>query len=286
MQSPTTRTRFSPAACARAFGFALAVFATAAPVSAAPPSDAGERKAVIGQPVAVEVTPAAVTLNGVRDARQLVVTAKYADGSVRDITGLVKASVESAQSNPALIPVELQEGLYLRPKSNGNALIAFSADGKTYTVPVKVEGMDKPAPVSFRRDVIAAMNVGGCNAGACHGTPSGKNGFKLSLRGFEPAADFLQLTRDQFGRRTDKHSPEESLMLLKAIGRVPHEGGPAVRRGQRARRDDDRVAHRRAEGRRPDTTARHEGGRDAREPRAEGRPRSGNNFPSSRPLGM
>ena len=79
--------------------------------------------------------------------------------------------------------------------------------------------------MSFRRDVIAAMNVGGCNAGACHGTPSGKNGFKLSLRGFDPAADFLQLTREQFGRRTDKHAPEESLLLLKAVGRVPHEGG-------------------------------------------------------------
>ena len=85
--------------------------------------------------------------------------------------------------------------------------------------------MDKPSPVSFRRDVIAAMNVGGCNMGACHGTPSGKNGFKLSLRGFDPAADFLQLTREQFGRRTDKHDPKASLLLLKGVGGVPHEGG-------------------------------------------------------------
>ena len=69
------------------------------------------------------------------------------------------------------------------------------------------------------------MNVGGCNMGACHGTPSGKNGFKLSLRGFDPAADYRQLTRDQFGRRTDKHDPEASLVLLKGVGRVPHEGG-------------------------------------------------------------
>src|SRR5438067_12303296 len=69
------------------------------------------------------------------------------------------------------------------------------------------------------------MHVGGRNDGACHGTPSGKNGFKLSLRGFDPAADFLQLTRDQFGRRTDKHDPTASLLLLKALGRVPHEGG-------------------------------------------------------------
>ena len=61
--------------------------------------------------------------------------------------------------------------------------------------------------------------------GACHGTPSGKNGFKLSLRGFDPPADYLQLTRDQFGRRGDSHSPDQSLTFLKATGRTAHEGG-------------------------------------------------------------
>jgi hypothetical protein len=214
--------RPSLATCARGVGFVLAVFAAASPVFAAPPTDAGERKAVIGTPAAVEVTPATVTLTGVRDARQLVVSGKYADGSVRDLTGVVEATVEQAQQAAV---VELQDGLYLRPKANGNAIVVVHVNGKKVEVRVTVEGMDKPAPTSFRRDVIAAMNVGGCNAGACHGTPSGKNGLKLSLRGFDPAADFLQLTRDQFGRRTDKHAPEESLVLLKAIGRVPHEGG-------------------------------------------------------------
>src|SRR6185503_9105652 len=100
-----------------------------------------------------------------------------------------------------------------------------SAGGKEVRIGVKVDGMEHSSPVSFRRDVIAAMNVGGCNAGACHGTPSGKNGFKLSLRGFDPPADFLMLTREQFGRRTDKHDPKASLMLMKAVGSVPHEGG-------------------------------------------------------------
>jgi len=186
---------------------------------AAPPVDAGERKAVIGQPATVETFPASVTLTGIRDARQLVVSGKYADGGIRDLSSVVEAKVE-----PVGV-VELEEGLYLRPKKNGTATVVINANGKEIRVPVTVAGMDKPAPVSFRRDVIAAMNVGGCNMGACHGTPSGKNGFKLSLRGFDPAADFLQLTRDQFGRRTDKHSPEESLLLMKAVGRVPHEGG-------------------------------------------------------------
>jgi hypothetical protein len=79
--------------------------------------------------------------------------------------------------------------------------------------------------VSFRHQVIAALNVGGCNAGACHGTPSGKNGFRLSLRGYDPAADYLQLTRDVLGRRTARQGSDSSLILKKALGKVPHEGG-------------------------------------------------------------
>ena len=74
-------------------------------------------------------------------------------------------------------------------------------------------------------EVIASLNVGGCNAGACHGTPSGKGGFKLSLRGYDPSADFVQLTRDVLGRRTDSLDPEASLVMQKALGKIPHEGG-------------------------------------------------------------
>jgi hypothetical protein len=191
----------------------------AAPAAAAPPTDPEERAAVVGRPTAVEVFPGSVALAGPRDARQLVVTGKYADGTARDLTHLVAARVE-----PAGI-VELQDGLFLRPAKNGTATVVIAAGGRETRISVTVAGMGESAPVSFRRDVVAALNVGGCNMGACHGTPSGKNGFKLSLRGFDPAADFLQLTREQFGRRTDKHDPKASLVLLKAIGAVPHEGG-------------------------------------------------------------
>ena len=50
--------------------------------------------------------------------------------------------------------------------------------------------MDRPSPVSFRRDVIPAFSQAGCNMGACHGTPTGKGGFRLSLRGYLPDQDF------------------------------------------------------------------------------------------------
>ncbi|HJZ53845.1 MAG TPA: hypothetical protein VKE74_02745, partial [Gemmataceae bacterium] len=214
MQLPI-RTYPVTATCAVLF----TLLALSGPAPASPPLDPKERAEVAGQPATIEAGPASVTLSGVHDARQMVVSGKYADGSVRDLTAVATARIEPADV------AELQDGLFLRPKQNGTASLVIAAGGKEVRVPVTVAGMDQPSPVSFRRDVISAMNVGGCNAGACHGTPSGKNGFKLSLRGFDPAADYLQLTRDQFGRRTDKHHPEESLMLLKAVGRVPHEGG-------------------------------------------------------------
>jgi hypothetical protein len=79
--------------------------------------------------------------------------------------------------------------------------------------------------VSFRNEVMAVLSRGGCNQGACHGNQNGKNGFKLSLRGEAPDLDFAVLTRDHLGRRTDRLSPDASLLLMKATATVPHEGG-------------------------------------------------------------
>ena len=81
------------------------------------------------------------------------------------------------------------------------------------------------AEVSFERDVLPVLSRAGCNAGACHGNLNGKGGLKLSLKGEDPTADLAALTHDMLARRTNTHRPAESLLLLKAIGKVPHEGG-------------------------------------------------------------
>ena len=88
--------------------------------------------------------------------------------------------------------------------------------------------------VDFRTDVIAALSRAGCNQGACHGSPNGKNGFRLSLRGFEPDVDLFTLTRGEQGRRVDKQRPENSLFLLKGTGSVPHQGGVRFKAGDPA----------------------------------------------------
>ncbi len=86
------------------------------------------------------------------------------------------------------------------------------------------------SPAVFRRDVIAALSRSGCNQGACHGSPQGKNGFRLSLRGGDPDLDFFTLTREQGGRRVNRQTPDESLVLQKGSGRVAHQGGTVFSR--------------------------------------------------------
>jgi Protein of unknown function (DUF1553)/Protein of unknown function (DUF1549) len=182
------------------------------------PTDPKETARLIGQPTSLEIKPATVNLDGPRAGQQLVVTGKYADGTVRDLTAFAAYTNET----PDLLETS---GGFIRGKRNANTQLTIQVGGQTAKVPVSVAKFDQPRPVSFRQDVIAGLNVGGCNAGACHGTPSGKNGFRLSLRGFDPALDFIQLTRDVWGRRTDKQDALASLLLQKGLGRVAHEGG-------------------------------------------------------------
>lgn len=78
---------------------------------------------------------------------------------------------------------------------------------------------------SFRNHLIPVLTRLGCNSGACHGAAAGKGGFKLTLRGYDPEADFNVLTRQSLGRRINKLEPAKSLMLLKPTMAIGHGGG-------------------------------------------------------------
>src|SRR5205814_6200788 len=110
------------------------------------------------------------------------------------------------------------------PKRNGATMIVARRGSLEVETSVRVEGMERPAPVSFRRDVIPAFSQAGCNMGACHGTPTGKGGFRLSLRGYLPDQDFEILSREVGGRRINPIAAQTSLILRKPLGEVPHEG--------------------------------------------------------------
>ncbi|MCS7270646.1 MAG: DUF1549 and DUF1553 domain-containing protein, partial [Gemmataceae bacterium] len=85
--------------------------------------------------------------------------------------------------------------------------------------------------VDFERHVMGLLTKAGCNMGSCHGSFQGRNGFRLSLFGYEPAMDYAALTRDNWGRRLNPQRPEDSLLLLKATGQIPHEGGVRFGKG-------------------------------------------------------
>ncbi len=84
---------------------------------------------------------------------------------------------------------------------------------------------EKLETIDFERHVMGLFSKTGCNNGSCHGSFQGKNGFRLSLFGYEPEKDFAAITRESLGRRLDRVHPEASLLLQKGAGLVRHEGG-------------------------------------------------------------
>jgi len=165
------------------------------------------------------VEPAEVALHGHRASQRLLVSQTQSDSAKADITRDV--TFESVAPAIALVTPNGR----IVPRGHGVTEIIVRHSGQEVRVPVKVVGYSKADPVDFQTDVIAAISKAGCNQGACHGSPQGKGGFRLSLRGFDPVLDFATLTREEFGRRTNPNAPDESLILRKGLAQVPHQGG-------------------------------------------------------------
>ena len=84
---------------------------------------------------------------------------------------------------------------------------------------------DTAAGLSFANDILPVLSKLSCNSGSCHGRAIGQNGFKLSLFGFDPEYDYAALVHEGLGRRVAPAAPDDSLILLKATGAMPHGGG-------------------------------------------------------------
>src|SRR5262249_45498653 len=166
----------------------------------------------------LSVEPPEVTLHGPWDRLQVVVTGHDAAGGVRDLTAQAMYSVREPRA-------AVSSGGGVTPRANGRTVLGAQWGASRVQVPVEVGGMDRPGPVSLSHQVLTVLTRAGCNAGACHGTPSGKNGFRLSLRGYDPPLDLFTLTREAQARRLDPLEPDASLLLRKATARVPHGGG-------------------------------------------------------------
>ncbi|MEX0669538.1 MAG: DUF1549 domain-containing protein [Pirellulales bacterium] len=174
-------------------------------------------------PVAtLHVFPPAVHLSNARDRQSLVVQAVEPNGITRDVT--LQASI--AVDNPAKARLN---GRTLRPLADGDTALTITFADQKCSVPVHVEHAGQNPDLSFRLDVMPVFMRSGCNAGSCHGSARGKDGFRLSLFGFDAEADYQRLTRELPGRRINLALPAESLLLTKATAAVPHTGGAKLK---------------------------------------------------------
>ncbi len=175
--------------------------------------------------VELTVYPAAVSLNHAQDFQQVVAVARQADGLTIDVTDLASWRIE-AESDAAI----RFDAARLDATADGTGTLVAEFAGLRAESAVAAEGIDQAKAVSFRHDVMPILAVAGCNSGGCHGASRGKDGFRLSLFGFDPAGDHHRLTREMVNRRINFALPEESLLLLKSIGKVTHTGGKRFER--------------------------------------------------------
>jgi len=166
----------------------------------------------------IEILPGAVTISGSHYNQRLVVEGTFNDGHQEDVTH--EATLTSSDPQVARIANDFAEA-----QGDGQTSITATLEGHTASVPLHVENFSAPAVWSFRNDVQPVLTKMGCNSGPCHGAAAGKNGFKLSLRGYDADTDYLTLTHQALARRTERIEPAKSLILLKPTLTIPHGGG-------------------------------------------------------------
>ena len=170
---------------------------------------------------ALSLFPGDAVLEGRYAYRQALVTADVEGLGKLDVTRLVKVS-------GSLELVKVTAGGKLSGLKNGAGKLVFSLGGQNAEMAIKVNGLgsdDAAGKVSYVQDVMPVLSRLGCNSGVCHGSKDGKNGFKLSLRGYDPLFDHIALTDDLEGRRFNRAAPDKSLFLMKITGASPHVGG-------------------------------------------------------------
>jgi hypothetical protein len=166
----------------------------------------------------LETFPPDIKLTSARARQEILVQGTFADGATRDVTALAKVSF----ANPKV--ASIIKGT-VSPLADGQTELRVSFAGRSLTVPVSISQATNQPPISFKHDVMPVFTKAGCNAGSCHGTSRGKDGFHLSLFGFDPDGDYFRLTREQIGRRVNLAVPKESLIVQKGLGAVQHTGG-------------------------------------------------------------
>ena len=165
-----------------------------------------------------EVFPAEVNLKFLRDRQSLVCRFTEGNGVHRNVTREARFTFADAKV------AKVVDGSVF-PLGDGATSLRVEFAGQSVQVPVKVEAAGEDMAVSFRNDVMPVFMRNGCNSGGCHGASRGKDGFRLSLFGYDPEGDYFRLTREVIGRRINLALPESSMIITKCVGEAPHTGG-------------------------------------------------------------
>lgn len=174
----------------------------------------------------IEAFPKSVSLETTADEHRVIVFARFKDAATHDITRQSKVTL----ADPSLAKLD---GTLLTPLKDGSTKLLIEYRGLKTEVPVTVKDAAKPRPVSFQLDVMPVLTAAGCNTGSCHGSARGQDGFMLSIYAYDPKGDHERLTTQIPGRRINLAIPEDSLLLTKAIGSVPHTGGALIKKDSR-----------------------------------------------------
>ena len=167
----------------------------------------------------IAIFPSSISITGPHYNQRLVIEGTFADGHQEELTS--SATVAISDSSIA----KVDGGNMVLPLRDGQATITASVRGHRATAPLIVKDSANALSWSFRNDVLPVMTKVGCNSGPCHGAAAGKNGFKLSLRGYDPITDYYTLTHQALARRTNRLEPARSLILLKPTVTISHGGG-------------------------------------------------------------
>jgi len=166
----------------------------------------------------INVYPPDVNLNTKLDFQRFIVVATRADGVTMDVTKQAVSKV----ANAAFARVENST---VFPVADGETVLEVDFQGLKASLPVRVKDAAADRAISFHLDVMPVFARAGCNTGSCHGAARGKDGFRLSLFGFDPVGDYARVTREIGVRRINLAVPADSLLLEKSVGSVPHTGG-------------------------------------------------------------
>ena len=130
-------------------------------------------------PNRLSIYPHEIATGSARQFQRIVVQAHYDDGRTEDVTA--KCSFDVQPSNLGRLESEA-----FVPQEDGKGSLEIKMDGLTGVIPVTVANAKSQPPVAFRNEVIQVLTKSGCNTGKCHGAATGKDGFRLSLFGYDP----------------------------------------------------------------------------------------------------